>query len=185
MIGVMETLYSGKVRDLYPVGDDHLLLVATDRISAFDVVMDEPVVDKGRVLTAMSAFWFDQVADPVTGRHGYTKRGEMSSRQPGRHASNFPPDQNETLTGAALMCRYLLGQNDKDNHVMKLAADLLLVCSDRAASAHAASSTTARDAVRAVGLPDQVRTLLRPRLQRRLARKQLGPGSAAADDVAR
>jgi phosphoribosylaminoimidazole-succinocarboxamide synthase len=63
MIEGMETLYSGKVRDLYPIGDDHLLLVASDRVSAFDVVMDEPVADKGRVLTAMSAFWFERLAD--------------------------------------------------------------------------------------------------------------------------
>ena len=53
-------VYSGKVRDIYDAGDGRLLLVASDRISAFDVVMDEPVPDKGRVLTAMSAFWFEQ-----------------------------------------------------------------------------------------------------------------------------
>ncbi len=52
---------SGKVRDVYDVGDGRLLLVASDRISAFDVVMAEPIPDKGRVLTAMSAFWFDEL----------------------------------------------------------------------------------------------------------------------------
>ena len=56
-------LYSGKVRDIYDAGDDRLLLVTSDRISAFDVVMNEPITDKGRVLTAMSAFWFDELAD--------------------------------------------------------------------------------------------------------------------------
>lgn len=56
-------LYSGKVRDIYDAGDDRLLLVTSDRISAFDVVMREPVPDKGRVLTAMSAFWFEHLAD--------------------------------------------------------------------------------------------------------------------------
>jgi phosphoribosylaminoimidazole-succinocarboxamide synthase len=56
-------LYSGKVRDIYAVGDDQLLLVTSDRISAFDVVMDEPIPNKGRVLTAMSAFWFEHLAD--------------------------------------------------------------------------------------------------------------------------
>ena len=55
-------LYKGKVRDLYDAGDDRLLLVASDRMSAFDVVMAEPIPDKGRVLTAMSAFWFDRFA---------------------------------------------------------------------------------------------------------------------------
>src|SRR5208282_1837440 len=50
-------LHRGKVRDLYAVGDDALLLVASDRLSAFDVVMDEPIPDKGRVLTAMTEFF--------------------------------------------------------------------------------------------------------------------------------
>jgi phosphoribosylaminoimidazole-succinocarboxamide synthase len=60
-------VHSGKVRDIYAVGDDRLLMVTSDRISAFDVVMDEPILHKGRVLTAMSAFWFGQLADVVTG----------------------------------------------------------------------------------------------------------------------
>ena len=60
-------VHSGKVRDIYAVGDDRLLMVTSDRISAFDVVMAEPIPHKGRVLTAMSAFWFDELADVVTG----------------------------------------------------------------------------------------------------------------------
>ena len=58
-------LRSGKVRDVYEVGDDRLLMVASDRISAFDVILPEPIPDKGRVLTAVSAFWFDQTKDIV------------------------------------------------------------------------------------------------------------------------
>jgi phosphoribosylaminoimidazole-succinocarboxamide synthase len=50
-------IYSGKVRDVFDAGDDRLLMVASDRISAFDKVFAEPVPDKGRVLTAMTAFW--------------------------------------------------------------------------------------------------------------------------------
>ena len=53
---------SGKVRDLYRVGDDRLLLVASDRLSAFDVVLPTPIPDKGRVLTALSRFWFAETA---------------------------------------------------------------------------------------------------------------------------
>ena len=56
-------VYSGKVRDIYDAGEGRLLFVASDRVSAFDVVMAEPVPDKGRVLTAMSAFWLEQLAD--------------------------------------------------------------------------------------------------------------------------
>ena len=60
-------LHSGKVRDIYALGGDRLLIVASDRISAFDVVMDEPIPDKGRVLTAMTAFWFERFTDVVAG----------------------------------------------------------------------------------------------------------------------
>jgi phosphoribosylaminoimidazole-succinocarboxamide synthase len=58
-------LRSGKVRDLYAVGPDRLLLVASDRISAFDVVLPTPIPDKGRVLTGLSRFWFAETATIV------------------------------------------------------------------------------------------------------------------------
>jgi phosphoribosylaminoimidazole-succinocarboxamide synthase len=60
-------VHSGKVRDIYALDDDRLLMVTSDRMSAFDVVMAEPIPDKGRVLTAMSAFWFEQLAEIVPG----------------------------------------------------------------------------------------------------------------------
>ncbi|MEC9057984.1 MAG: phosphoribosylaminoimidazolesuccinocarboxamide synthase, partial [Actinomycetota bacterium] len=53
----LQLLHSGKVREMYVVDERHLLMVATDRISAFDVVFDEPIPDKGRVLTAMTVWW--------------------------------------------------------------------------------------------------------------------------------
>ncbi|WP_345356724.1 phosphoribosylaminoimidazolesuccinocarboxamide synthase [Saccharopolyspora cebuensis] len=56
---------AGKVRQLHAVDDEHLLLVASDRISAYDHVLDTPIPDKGRVLTAMSVFWFELLADLV------------------------------------------------------------------------------------------------------------------------
>ena len=58
-------LYAGKVRDLYEVDDEHLLMVASDRLSAFDVVMDEPFPQKGRVLTALTHYWLRDVAGDV------------------------------------------------------------------------------------------------------------------------
>jgi phosphoribosylaminoimidazole-succinocarboxamide synthase len=58
-------LSRGKVRDNYAVGDDRLLIVTSDRLSAFDVVMAEPIPDKGRVLNRMALFWFDRLADVV------------------------------------------------------------------------------------------------------------------------
>src|SRR5690349_18993984 len=56
---------SGKVRDLYAIGDERLLLVASDRLSAFDVVLPTPIPDKGRVLTGLSRFWFDRTRSIV------------------------------------------------------------------------------------------------------------------------
>ena len=65
MIPGLPHLASGKVRDLYAVGDDLLLLVASDRISAYDHVLATPIPDKGRILTALSVWWFEQLADLV------------------------------------------------------------------------------------------------------------------------
>jgi phosphoribosylaminoimidazole-succinocarboxamide synthase len=68
----LEKIYEGKVRDLYRVDDHHVLMVATDRLSAFDVVLPDPIPDKGRVLNAISNFWFaktcDRVPNHLTGR---------------------------------------------------------------------------------------------------------------------
>ncbi|GAA0386766.1 MULTISPECIES: phosphoribosylaminoimidazolesuccinocarboxamide synthase [Micromonospora] len=60
----MELLHSGKVRDVYADGDD-LILVASDRISVYDVVLPTPIPDKGKLLTALSLWWFEQLADLV------------------------------------------------------------------------------------------------------------------------
>jgi phosphoribosylaminoimidazole-succinocarboxamide synthase len=59
----LELYASGKVRDVYLAGDDHLLFVATDRISAFDYVLGSGIPDKGRVLTQLSLFWFEFLKD--------------------------------------------------------------------------------------------------------------------------
>ena len=59
-------LRSGKVRDIYDGGEDRLLLVASDRVSTYDVVHPTPVPDKGRVLTGLSAFWFGELGDVVS-----------------------------------------------------------------------------------------------------------------------
>ena len=61
----MELVYSGKVRDLYADGDD-LIMVASDRVSVYDVVLPTPIPDKGRVLTQLSLWWFGQLTDVIT-----------------------------------------------------------------------------------------------------------------------
>ncbi|GAA4594614.1 phosphoribosylaminoimidazole-succinocarboxamide synthase [Actinoplanes octamycinicus] len=60
----MELLHSGKVRDVYADGDD-LVLVASDRMSIFDVILPTPIPDKGKILTQLSLWWFDQLSDVV------------------------------------------------------------------------------------------------------------------------
>jgi hypothetical protein len=67
----------GKVRELYAVDDDHLLLVASDRLSAYDVVLPTAVPDKGAVLTGLSVWWFEQLADLVPGHLVTARVSEM------------------------------------------------------------------------------------------------------------
>jgi phosphoribosylaminoimidazole-succinocarboxamide synthase len=61
----LERIGRGKVRDIYSVDDDHLLIVTTDRLSAYDVVMPDPVPGKGQVLTQISNFWFEMMQDLI------------------------------------------------------------------------------------------------------------------------
>jgi phosphoribosylaminoimidazole-succinocarboxamide synthase len=86
-------LRSGKVRDVYEIGHDRLLMVASDRISAFDVVLDEPIPDKGRVLTGLSAFWFDKTGD-IAPNH-------LISADP----TDFPETAGPGVAGRAMMVR--------------------------------------------------------------------------------
>lgn len=64
-ISSLEHIASGKVRDIYRIDDTRLLFVASDRLSAFDVVMPTPITGKGRILTRVSAFWFEQTRDII------------------------------------------------------------------------------------------------------------------------
>lgn len=87
-------LYRGKVRDTYDLGDDRLLMVASDRISAFDVIMDRPIPGKGVILTQMSSFWFD-VIDAVMPNHVIaTADDEVAMANVDRNGAlvNLPPE---------------------------------------------------------------------------------------------
>lgn len=84
----MKHVYSGKVRELYETDDGSLLLVATDRVSAFDHVLSTPIPDRGRILTALSLWWFEQLSDIVENHVVST---------------NVPPE----LAGRAVLCRRL------------------------------------------------------------------------------
>jgi phosphoribosylaminoimidazole-succinocarboxamide synthase len=88
-------LYSGKVRDIYEAGDGLLLMVTSDRISAFDVVMTEPIRDKGKVLTGVTAHWLAEVGDIVP--------GHLVSTDP----ADFPPGAADLgdLAGRTMLVR--------------------------------------------------------------------------------
>ena len=88
---------SGKVRDLFEVGD-RLLLVASDRLSAFDVVLPTPIPDKGRVLTGLSRFWFDQTADIVP--------NHLLGTDPNALPADFTDEKGRgELRGRMMLCR--------------------------------------------------------------------------------
>jgi phosphoribosylaminoimidazole-succinocarboxamide synthase len=87
---------TGKVREMYAVGDDRLLMLASDRVSAFDVVMDELVPGKGTMLTALSAFWFRKTAGLV--------RNHLLSDRPEDLPSDVM-DQEPSMRGRWLLVR--------------------------------------------------------------------------------
>ena len=89
----------GKVRDIYAVGNDRLLIVTTDRLSAFDVVLDQPIPDKGRVLNAMALYWFEQLADIVP--------NHLTGIAP---EDVVAPDERAQVAGRSMVVRRLRGQ---------------------------------------------------------------------------
>jgi phosphoribosylaminoimidazole-succinocarboxamide synthase len=85
--------YSGKVRELYEVGHDRMLVVASDRISVFDVVLEDLIPDKGRVLTALSTFWFE--------RTGHLAPNHLVSSDP----TDLPETAGPDVAGRAMLVR--------------------------------------------------------------------------------
>ncbi|MBE0620378.1 MAG: phosphoribosylaminoimidazolesuccinocarboxamide synthase [Burkholderiales bacterium] len=110
-------LHRGKVRDIYAVGDDKLLVIQTDRLSAFDVILDDPIPGKGEVLTAMSDFWFGKLGhlmpnhmtgiDPESVVQGEDERAQVRGRA--MVVTKFKP-----LTIEAIVRGYLIGSGWKD-----------------------------------------------------------------------
>jgi len=94
MLAADRFLRSGKVRDLYQLPDGRLVLVASDRLSAFDVVLPTEIPDKGRVLTGLSRFWFRETAGIV--------RNHLLTGDPSAAADLGPP---EALRGRTMVCR--------------------------------------------------------------------------------
>ena len=86
----------GKVRDIYAVGDDKLLIVTTDRLSAFDVVLPTPIPEKGRVLTELANFWFAKLAGIVP--------NQLTGIAP---ESVVAPEEHRQVRGRAIVVRKL------------------------------------------------------------------------------
>src|SRR6195952_5767205 len=89
----------GKVRDIYAVGDDRVLLLTTDRISAFDVVMAETIPMKGAVLTQISAWWFEQLEGVVPHHMISADADEIIKQVPAL------ADHRASLAGRSMLCR--------------------------------------------------------------------------------
>src|SRR5678816_3125378 len=92
---------TGKVRDVYNLGDA-LLLVATDRISAFDVIMPNGIPDKGRVLTQISRFWFRRLR-PLTATHVITADDDYIALRLAEAGVAVTPELREMLAGRAML----------------------------------------------------------------------------------
>lgn len=92
--------YSGKVRDIYQVGSEQLLIITSDRISAFDVVMNRPIVHKGRVLTAMTIWWLEKLKD-IAPSHLIAYQGLENLTK--EIADDFSDEQPGYLTGRVML----------------------------------------------------------------------------------
>ena len=110
-------LHRGKVRDNYAIGDDRLLIVASDRLSAFDVVLPDPIPGKGRVLTAISNFWFARtrhiVANHLTGEPLARYLPDAAERAP-LEGRSVVVQRLEPLPIEAVVRGYLIGSGWKD-----------------------------------------------------------------------
>jgi len=110
-------LHRGKVRDNYAVGDDRLLIVASDRLSAFDVVMPDPIPGKGRVLTSISNFWFGRtrriVANHLTGEPLASVIADPAERAP-LEGRAVVVQRLKPLQVEAVVRGYLIGSGWKD-----------------------------------------------------------------------
>ncbi len=113
----LDRIYRGKVRDIYSVDDDHLLIVTTDRLSAYDVIMPDPVPGKGQALTRISNFWFEMMEDLIpnhlTDRKLNSIIDDNESRQPLEQRS-IVTRRLRPLPIEAVVRGYLIGSGWRD-----------------------------------------------------------------------
>jgi phosphoribosylaminoimidazole-succinocarboxamide synthase len=116
-IASLPLIARGKVRDIYAVGEQQMLIVTTDRLSAFDVILPDPIPDKGRVLTAVSSFWFERLAhivpnhltgiDPESVVQGEEERAQVRGR-------SVVVKRLKPLPVEAVVRGYIIGSGWKD-----------------------------------------------------------------------
>jgi phosphoribosylaminoimidazole-succinocarboxamide synthase len=113
----LKKIHQGKVRDIYDVDPDHLLIVTTDRLSAFDVVLPDPIPSKGEVLTRISEFWFDKTRHIVANQLTALKVEDLVS-DPGERAAlahrSMVVKKLAALPVEAVARGYLIGSGYKD-----------------------------------------------------------------------
>lgn len=112
----LKLLHRGKVRDIYVVDDEHLLIVQTDRLSAFDVILPTAVPGKGKVLTAISNFWFDKLAHIVPNHlTGITSESVVSAAEKDQVSGrSFVVKRLKPLPVEAIVRGYVVGSGWKD-----------------------------------------------------------------------
>ena len=113
----LERIGRGKVRDIYSVDDDHLLIVTTDRLSAYDVVMPDPVPGKGQVLTQISNFWFEMMQDLIPNHLTDRKLGSIIDDDETLHAleqRSIVTRRLQPLPIEAVVRGYLIGSGRRD-----------------------------------------------------------------------
>ena len=113
----LERLREGKVRDLYAIDEGHMLMVATDRLSAFDVVLPTPVPGKGKVLTGVSEFWFDHLEGTVPDHRSDRTLDDLPLSGTERellHGRSLCVRRLEPLPAEAIVRGYLAGSGWKD-----------------------------------------------------------------------
>ena len=122
-------LHQGKVRDIYAVDDDHLLIVTTDRLSAFDVVLPDPIPGKGSVLTRISRFWFDRTQSLVP-NHLTTFPLERAVPRPEERAAiadrSMIVRKLRALPIEAVVRGYLIGSGWKDYQQTGMVSEIRL-----------------------------------------------------------
>ena len=113
----LKLIRRGKVRDVYEVDDEHFLIVATDRISAFDCILPTAIARKGEVLTALSEFWFERLSDVVPNHLVTTdlaKMPEAVRRQQGLNGRSMLVRRAEVFPVECVVRGYLVGSGWKD-----------------------------------------------------------------------